>query len=106
MKELERENAFYKTHRNEFREKYYNKYLLITGETLQGTYDKFAEAAKVAFENFEPGKFLIHKPSDEDRIIEIGPFISTSNPVDNTDENNTSGIICVKGKLKEFSYAY
>ena len=94
MEELERENAFYGAHRDEFREKYYNKYLLITGETLYGVYDKFAEAAKTALENFDPGKFLIHKPSDEDRIIEINPIISVlyaKNSHEKTDNSTFGG---------------
>ena len=106
MEELERENAFYEAHRDEFREKYYDKYLLITGEELYGVYDKFADAAKTALDNYEPGDFLIHKPSDEDRIIEISPGISVFNPKSKYEKIDKGTITCVEGELKAFSYAW
>jgi hypothetical protein len=36
---LERESAFYKAHQAEFQEKYHDKRLVITGESLSGVYE-------------------------------------------------------------------
>ena len=68
---LECENAFYEAHQAEFMEKYPDKWLVITGESLWGVYDKISDAAKAAFEHLEPGKIMIHKPSDDEKVIEI-----------------------------------
>jgi hypothetical protein len=68
---LECENAFYDAHQTEFREKYFNKWLIIAGESLWGVYDKFADAAKDAMKQFGQGDFMIHKPADDGKIIEI-----------------------------------
>ena len=79
---LERENAFYTAHQAEFREKYPDKWLVITGESLWGVYDKIADAAKAALGQLEPGKILIHRPSDDGKVIEIGPRIRVKFPED------------------------
>jgi len=70
--ELEQENAFYAEHRAEFREKYMDKWLVITGGTLWGVYGRFTEAVDAALENLEPGKIMIHKPADDGKVISIG----------------------------------
>jgi len=70
---LEQESAFYDAHQAEFHEKYLDKWLVITGESLWGVYDKFVEATKAALGSLEPGKFMIHKPSDDGKIIYVGP---------------------------------
>ena len=105
MKELERENAFYQSHKTEFHEKYYEKWLVISGETLWGVFDKFPDAAKAAYQSFNPGEFMIHTPSHDDIIIHIGPFISASNLKDNIDENLEAGITAIEGDLIKFTYA-
>jgi len=68
---LEQENAFYDAHQAEFREKYFDKWLVITGESLWGVYDKFAGAAKDAVERLGQVDFMIHRPSDDGKVIEI-----------------------------------
>ena len=70
---LEQENAFYDAHQAEFREKYLDKWLVITGESLWGVYDRFAEAAKAAMKRFGQGGFMIHKPADDGKVIHFGP---------------------------------
>ena len=50
---LDRENAYYMAHQAEFRKKYLDKWLVITGESLFGVYDKISDAAKAAEEFFE-----------------------------------------------------
>lgn len=103
--ELEQENAFYETHREEFRTKYYNKYLLIADGTLQGTYDKFAEAAKTALKDFGTKRFIIHRPADEDKIIEIGPRIHTKY-LNNGKPKQTPKITVTDGSPLKVMYAY
>ena len=99
MNNLEQENTFYEAHRDEFREKYYNKYLVIVGEKLHGVFDTFAEAAKTALANYEPCEFLIHRPSDEDRVIEITNIFSE------TEDEPASTFSYVGGEVKKFEYA-
>ena len=67
--ELEQENAFYAEHRAEFREKYMDKWLVITGRTLWGVYDRFTVAVETAMKNLRPGEFMVHKPADDGRVI-------------------------------------
>jgi hypothetical protein len=92
---LEQENAFYKAHQAEFREKYLNKWLVITGASLFGVYDTTTGAVEATLGKFEPGKIMIHRPSDDGKVIPIGPRIRTKHP-------ETSG----KTKLRpEMSYS-
>ena len=105
MEELVKENAFYALHKAEFQEKYYNKWLVIVGSSLWGVYDKFSDAAQKAFQNFKPGEFMIHTPSQDDIVIQIAPFISTTHSDDNKDENLDSGITATEGELIKFPYA-
>ena len=105
MEELERENAFYASRKTEFQEKYYDKWLVIVSDSLWGVYDKFSDAAQAAFQNFKPGEFMIHTPSQDDIVIQIAPFISTTHPNDNEDEDLDSGITATEGELIKFPYA-
>ena len=107
VKELERENAFYASHKAEFQVKYSDKWLVIVGESLWGVYEKFADAAQAAFQNFKPGEFMIHTPSHDDIIIKMGPLISeTQSSINLSDEDLESGITAAKGELVKFKYAY
>jgi len=69
---LEQENAFYDAHKAEFHEKYLDKWLVITGESLWGVYDKVADAVEATMGKFEPGKIMIHRPSDDGKVIYLG----------------------------------
>ena len=104
-KELERENTFYVSHKAEFHEKYYDKWLVIVGDTLWGVFDKFSDAAQGAFQNFMPGEFMIHTPSHDDTVIQIGPLISETNPDESSDEDIDLGITATEGELIRFPYA-
>jgi len=79
---LEEENAFYDAHKAEFHEKYLNKWLVITGESLWGVYDRIADAVEATVGKFEPGKIMIHRPSDDGKVIHFGPRIRFRNPDD------------------------
>jgi hypothetical protein len=106
MKELERENAFYASHKAEFQQKYFNKWLVIVGESLWGIYDKFSDAAQAAFSNFKPGDFMIHTPSHDDIVIKMAPLISETHSSDSLDDDLESGMSATEGKLVKFNYAY
>ena len=101
---LDRENAFYEAHQAEFREKYFDKWLVIIGESLWGVYDKVSDAAKAALEHFESEEF-IHRPADDGMVIEVGPFISVSRP-DGSQNVKPESIAVSKGTLVTFPYAY
>ena len=58
---FERESAFYQSHKDEYREIYLEKWLVIAGESLWGVFDTLAEAVKAAFAQIKPGEFMIHK---------------------------------------------
>jgi len=103
-KELEKENRFYASHKAEFREKYYDKWLVISGDSLWGVFNIFSDAAQAAFNNFNPGEFMIHSPSHDDTVIQMGPLISDINPADNPDEDFDSGITATEGELIKFPY--
>jgi len=103
---LEKENAFYDAHKAEFHEKYLNKWLVITGESLWGVYDKFADAAKNALESLEHGKIMIHKPSDDGRIIYL-PSVHVKYPEDRKKPEMEQEITYSNGgELMTFTYPY
>jgi len=106
IKELERENAFYASHKAEFQEKYPHKWLVLVGESLWGVFDQFADAAQAAFSNFKPGEFMIHTPSHDDIVIKMAPLISETHSSDSLDEDWESGMSATEGELVKFNYAY
>jgi len=79
---FERENAFYIAHQAEYKEKYFDKQLVIVGESLWGVFDTLKEAAQNALQHFEPGEFVIHTPAHDGMVIEFGPAINTRYPGD------------------------
>jgi len=101
---FEREDAFYTAHQAEFQKKYLNKWLVIVGESLWGVYDTISDAAKNALLNFEPGEFMIHNPSHDGMVIEIGPKIHTQYP-DNNETESECVITATSGDLVSIPYA-
>jgi len=77
---LEKENAFYDAHQAEFHEKYLDKWLVITGESLWGVYNSTTEAVEAALGSLEPGKIMIHRPSDDGKVLYIGPRAYIKHP--------------------------
>jgi len=102
---LERENRFYKAHQAEFKEKYPDKWLVIVGESLWGVYDKVSDAGKAALQNFEPGEFMVHRPSDDNMVIEIGSITSVTR-AGNGQEEAEPVMIASKGELVSYPYAH
>jgi hypothetical protein len=104
---LERENEFYMAHQAEFKEKYPDKWLVIVGESLWGVYDKISDAAREALQHFDGSEqFMIHRPADDDTVIEIGPFISVTRPGDSNDEKTEPVTTASGGNLIAFPYAH
>jgi len=104
---LERENKFYMENKAEFHEKYRDKWLVIVGESLWGVFDKVSDAGKAALQHFEPTQeFMIHRPADDDTVIEIAPIVSVTRNGDDPEENVQSEMIVSKGELIAFQYAY
>jgi hypothetical protein len=102
---LEKENAFYEAHKEEFREKYLNKWLIIVGDSLFGVCDTVVIAAKTALMQFEPGEFMLHTPADDGRVIEIGPVIHTKYPDRSQDSRPKAVMSISEGDLLAFPYA-
>jgi hypothetical protein len=103
---LERENKFYMAHQAEFKEKYPDKWLVIVGESLWGVYDKVSDAAREAFQNFESEEFMIHRPADDDMIIEVGPFTSELRTGGDPKTETEATIAITDGELVAFPYAH
>ena len=103
---LERENKFYMAHQAEFKEKYLDKWLVIVGDSLWGVYDKFSDAAREALRNFEPTQeIMIHRPADDDMVIEMGPIASVIRP--GIEEDIPEPVtVASKGEPIVFQYAY
>jgi hypothetical protein len=67
---LDREQAYFEAHKDELREKYSGKRIVIAGEEIKGAYDTDAEAYAAAVKTMKPGSFMI-KPvtrTDEEAI--------------------------------------
>jgi hypothetical protein len=103
---LEHENKFYMAHQAELKEKYPDKWLVIVGESLWGIYDKVSDAGKAALQNFEPGEFMIHRPADDDTVIETGPIISVTQPGEDINEESKSAVTVFNSELVTYQYAH
>jgi hypothetical protein len=102
---LERESAFYRAHQTEFHEKHPDKWLVIAGDSLFGVYETLKEAAEAALARFEPGEFIIHRPADDGKVIEIGPIISVRQPAGAKNLKPGYTIKTISGDLVTYSYA-
>jgi len=102
---FEREEAFYSVHKTEFLKKYGNKWLVIVGESIWGIFNTLSDAAKCALQNFEPGDFMIHNPSRDGMVIEIGPKIHTRSQDNDTDQVPDCIITATGSELISFPYA-
>jgi hypothetical protein len=56
---LEKEQAYFEAHKDELREKYLDKRIVIAGEEVVGAYDTDAEAYAAATKTMKPGSFMI-----------------------------------------------
>jgi hypothetical protein len=94
---LEREYAFYEAHKAEFREKYLDKWLVITGEELFGVFDTIKDAFLAAQKRFGDEEFMLHRPADDGTVLEIGPVID--------DDKDADGVMtAIEGRLVVHTY--
>jgi hypothetical protein len=56
---FEAENQFYQANRENLREKYLGKAIVIVGETIIGAYDSIGEAYKETLKTRKPGTFCL-----------------------------------------------
>lgn len=65
------ENEFYNEHKDEYRQKYLGKHLVIQDNELKGIYDSDGEALASSLKSMKSGTFMIKvvTPTDEEDII-------------------------------------
>jgi hypothetical protein len=56
---FEKEEAFYKAHIDEFRQKYLDKELVIVGDRLVAVYDDFGRAYREPAKTYKPGTYMV-----------------------------------------------
>jgi hypothetical protein len=73
---FEQEKAFGAAHKDELREKYPDKHLIIVGERVIGAYTNVSDAYEDALKSYQPGHFMLQKVPvrPEDDIIWLSPF--------------------------------
>jgi hypothetical protein len=74
---LEVETAFYREHRDEYHRKYYNKFLVISGNKLWKTFSNESDAVDYAVEQFPVEEFMIHSPAGEDKKTVAQPWVAS-----------------------------
>jgi hypothetical protein len=74
---LEKEQEYYERHKEELREKYAGKEVVISGETVFGVYDSVGKAYEEAKRKLPPGSFMMKSipVHPEDEIIALSPFV-------------------------------
>ena len=73
---FEREKIFVQANKEMLRENYPDKYLVIIGEQIIGTYNTVGEAYQEAIKNYELGSFMIQQvpAKPENDIFWLSPF--------------------------------
>lgn len=66
---LEVESQFYESMRDEFVEKYPDRFLLIYGSKLIGDFETFSDATDEGVRQFGSGPFLVRKSGDEELVL-------------------------------------
>ena len=68
---LEKEYRYYRRHRKELVEKYNNKYIVIVGKMVVGSYDSTKEAFDASAKVFKLGTFMIQLSSPKEEVHRI-----------------------------------
>ena len=100
---FEREIAFYEAHKTEFQVKYLEKWLVIVGDSLLGAFDTPKEALADAGRFYKLGEFMLHRPADDDVVIETGPFFPDQYA--GNDQEPESTMTISSGELMTVTYA-
>jgi hypothetical protein len=73
---FEKENAFYKAHIDEFRQKYLDKELVIIGDELVGVYDTLGNAYSETAKTHTPGTFCIKHVYEHPQLLRIPMYFA------------------------------
>ena len=71
---LEAEWEFYENNRDELIEKYYGKYVVISGDKVVAAYDDENAAYNETVKNIPLGSFMIHHILEEEEVFHLSPF--------------------------------
>ena len=66
---LEVESRYYESKREEYVEKYPDKYVLIYGEGFFGAFNTMSEAIDEGVRKFGAGPFLVRKSGDDELVL-------------------------------------
>ena len=66
---LEVESQFYEAMREEFVEKYPDRFVLIYGAELIGDFGTMSEAIDMGVRQFQAGPFLVRKSGDDELVL-------------------------------------
>ncbi|MDR2542303.1 MAG: DUF5678 domain-containing protein [Treponema sp.] len=74
---FEKELQFYNTNKEQLREKYHGKHVVIAGEQVIGIYDDAGTAYKETAKTIPPGSFMIREipENTEDEVQYLSPFL-------------------------------
>jgi hypothetical protein len=74
---FEREQKYYEEHREQLRDKYLGRHIVIYGEEVIGVYDTVGEAYRETAKTLRPGSFMIKEIRGglEDEVISLSPFV-------------------------------
>ena len=72
---LEKEQAFYETHKSELRSKYVGKRVVISSNTILGVYDSDREAIRETTKTMPRGSFMVKyiPENPQKEVIRISP---------------------------------
>jgi len=103
---LERERDFYKAHQAEYREKYLHKWLVIADGNLFGVYNTPKDALLAVQGRFSDDEFILHRPVDDDMILEVGPMgVVHFHRPHSDDAKPAPTMTIVEGEPVAFTYA-
>jgi hypothetical protein len=75
---FEKENAFFKAHLPEFRQKYLDKELVIVGNKLVAVYDDFGRAYREPAKTYKPGTYCVkhvYAEGEEPEYVCVSAFV-------------------------------
>lgn len=68
MPSLDTEFQFYKKNKPDLLVKYEDKYVVIVGESVIGSYDSYQEAVTITAKTHKPGTFFVQLVTAEDEV--------------------------------------
>ena len=68
MPSLDTEFQFYKQNKSDLLAKYENKYVVIVGESVVGSYDSYQDAVTITAKTHKPGTFFVQLVTAEDEV--------------------------------------